>query len=266
MFRLTPVVKNLLLVNIGVLALVFFAERFFRVEEALFTDQFALHYVFSEYFQPYQFITYMFMHADIGHLFGNMLALFFFGPWLEQTWGAKRFFIFYLVTGVGAGLLYGVVQFVEMQMLASEINNFLASPSPSLFAEFIKEPYLYREYYGFFSQFDANPNSFDLIERSKAIVQAIGNFKMNMPMVGASGAVFGILLAFGMLFPNAEIFLLFPPIPIKAKYLVTFYGLYEIYALIQQAPGDNVAHLAHIGGMIFAYFFVKGWKRSGSPF
>jgi membrane associated rhomboid family serine protease len=85
-------------------------------------------------------------------------------------------------------------------------------------------------------------------------------------MVGASGAVFGILLGFGMLFPNTEIFLLFPPIPIKAKYLVTFYGLYEIYALFQNSPNDNVAHLAHVGGMIFAFFLIQKWKGSSTNF
>ena len=85
-------------------------------------------------------------------------------------------------------------------------------------------------------------------------------------MVGASGAIFAILLGFGMLFPNTQIFLLFPPIPIKAKYLVTFYGLYEVYALFQNAPGDTVAHLAHLGGMLFAFFFIRKWKNSGNYF
>ncbi len=262
MFRLTPVVKNLLIINILVLALDSL------ILNGTLSSQFSLYYVGSEFFQPYQFITYMFLHGGIGHLFGNMLALFFFGPWLEQTWGSKRFFIFYMVTGVGAGLLYGLVQFVEMQMMLSELNAFVADPSPSLFAAFISDnaPFFYDRYYDFLDLFDADPTNPSLIKQATIYLNGIYDSFSNIPMLGASGAVFGILLAFGMLFPNVEIFLLFPPIPIKAKYLVTFYGLYELYALFQQAPGDNVAHLAHIGGMIFAYFFVKGWKRAGSPF
>ncbi len=262
MFRLTPVVKNLLLVNIVVLALDSLLLR------GLLSDQFALYYIFSDYFQPYQFVTYMFLHGGIWHLFGNMLALFFFGPWLEQTWGPKRFLIFYMVTGVGAGVLYGMVQMVEMQMLYSDLQAYIANPDPDLFYSFINNNFSFYldRYYNFYQAFSESPASADLIEKGKIYLNQLYELKANVPMVGASGAVFGILLAFGMLFPNAEIFLLFPPIPIKAKYLVTFYGLYEVYALFQQAPGDNVAHLAHIGGMIFAYFFVKGWKRSGSPF
>jgi rhomboid family protein len=262
MSRLTPVVKNLLIINIMVLALDSL------VTNGFLSQQFSLYYVGSEFFQPYQFITYMFLHGGIGHLFGNMLALFFFGPWLEQTWGPKRFFIFYMVTGIGAGLLFGGVQFIEMQMMVGDLNSYLANPDPNLFAAFIAEyaPYFFGQINHFIDLYAAQPENSDLIQKSGSYLQQIVDRSANIPMLGASGAVFGILLAFGMLFPNAEIFLLFPPIPIKAKYLVAFYGLYEIYALIQQSPGDNVAHLAHVGGMIFAYFFVKGWKRSGSPF
>lgn len=261
MFQLTPVARNLLIVNIVLLII-----------DSLFRDQlsqwFALYYVGSDHFAPYQFITYMFFHGGLGHLFGNMLALFFFGPWLERTWGPQRFFIFYMATGIGAGLLYGLVQTVEMQMLMADINAYKSNPGPDLFAAFIHDHagYLYGDLYDFINTYAENPENSYYADQSKNYLDQLYNRFSNIPMVGASGAVFGILLGFGMLFPNTQIFLLFPPIPIKAKYLVGFYGLYEVYALFQNAPGDNVAHLAHVGGMLFAYFFIRKWKNSGNYF
>ncbi len=261
MFQLTPVARNLLIANVVLLILD-------SILNGVLSDWFALYYIGSELFAPYQFITYMFFHGGIGHLFGNMLALFFFGPWLERTWGAQRFFIFYMITGIGAGMLYGAVQTIEMQLLLSDINAYKAAPDPDLFASLINDhaPYAYSDLYNFINSFAENPESSSYIERSKEYTDQIFNRFANIPMVGASGAVFGILLGFGMLFPNTQIFLLFPPIPIKAKYLVTFYGLYEVYAMFQNAPGDNVAHLAHIGGMIFAFIMIRKWRNSGNYF
>lgn len=261
MFQLTPVARNLLIANVLILFLDW-------ILNGALSNWMALYYVGSDHFAPYQFITYMFFHGGIGHLFGNMLALFFFGPWLERTWGSQRFFIFYMVTGVGAGLLYGIVQTIEMQMLLADISAYKIAPDPDLFAAFINQhaPYAYSDLYSFINRFAENPESAGLIEQSKSFLDQLYMRQANIPMVGASGAVFGILLGFGMLFPNTQIFLLFPPIPIKAKYLVTFYGLYEVYALFQNSPGDNVAHLAHIGGMLFAFFFIRKWKNSGNHF
>jgi membrane associated rhomboid family serine protease len=261
MFQLTTVARNLLIANVVLLILD-------SLLGGVLSKWFALYYVGSENFAPYQFITYMFFHGGLGHLFGNMLALFFFGPWLERTWGPQRFFIFYMATGIGAGLLYGLVQTIEMQMLLSDISAYSANPNPDLFAAFIhdKAGYLYSDLYDFINAYAENPNDLAYIDQSKSYLQQLYNRISNVPMVGASGAVFGILLGFGMLFPNTQIFLLFPPIPIKAKYLVTFYGLYEAYALFQNAPGDNVAHLAHLGGMLFAYFFIRKWRNSGNNF
>jgi membrane associated rhomboid family serine protease len=261
MFQLTPVARNLLIANIALLILDY-------VLKGTLSEWFALYYVGSDNFAPYQFITYMFFHGGFGHLFGNMLALFFFGPWLERSWGSQRFFIFYMVTGIGAGLLYGIVQTVEMQMLLSDINAYKAAPDPDYFAALVNEhiPMLYNDLYGFINSYADNPESSSYIQQSKEYADQIFNRFANIPMVGASGAIFGILLGFGMLFPNTEIFLLFPPIPIKAKYLVAFYGIYEVYALFQNAPGDNVAHLAHVGGMLFAFFFIRKWRNTGNYF
>lgn len=191
---ITPLVRNLLILNVVI----------FFVETGPIIQLFALHPIASPNFKPHQFISYMFLHADFNHLFSNMLGLFFFGPILEQNvLGSKRFLIFYLVTGIGAGVLYALINYLEMSQVQSVIND--------------------------------------------------------VPMLGASGAIFGILAAFGLIFPNMEMMLLFIPIPIKAKYLVTVYALYEIYASIYMQH-SGVAHFAHVAGMIFAYILLKWWR------
>jgi len=259
--RLTPVVKNLLIVNIALLLI----PNILSIDLG---NLFGLRYILAEQFQPYQFITYMFLHGNFGHLLGNMFALFIFGPMLERFWGAKRFFIFYMVTGVGAGLLYGVVDFIEMNQLMTSVNQYLNNPNYEDFVAFVNNyiPSYYQKIYPFIEAFGDNPTNSNYINRSIEEVQGIAYVLRNIQMVGASGAVFGILFAFGFLFPNTELFLLFPPIPIKAKYLVTFYGLYELYAGIQRAPGDNVAHWAHLGGMLIAFILLKIWQDNRNKF
>ncbi|WP_296618837.1 rhomboid family intramembrane serine protease [Marivirga sp.] len=259
--RLTPVVKNLLLINIALLLI----PSFMNFELAKY---FGLRYIFAESFQPFQFITYMFLHAGFGHLLGNMFALFIFGPMLERYWGAKKFFIFYMVTGVGAGILYGVVNFIEMQQLESAAEQYIENPNYEGFVSFVQENagYAYRQWYDFIDAYGENPSKQEYIDGSIQRVKEVVRFQGNVPLIGASGAVFGILFAFGFLFPNTELFLLFPPIPIKAKYLVTFYGLYELYAGIQNVPGDNVAHYAHLGGMLIAFVLLKIWQKDNTRF
>lgn len=259
--RLTPVVKNLLLVNIALLLI----PSILNIDLG---ELFGLRYVFAESFAPYQFITYMFLHANFGHLLGNMFALFIFGPMLERFWGAQRFFLFYMVTGVGAGLLYGIVDFVEMQQLESAAQAYIANPNYEAFNSFINNhaSYAFEQWYDFIDAFGENPDSQQYISSSIQRVQEVVRFQGNIPLVGASGAVFGILFAFGFLFPNTQLMLLIPPIPIKAKYLVTFYGLYELYAGIQRAPGDNVAHWAHLGGMLIAFILLKIWQDKRNNF
>ena len=216
MNRITPMVKNLLIANVIVFAIQLALENFLRIDSVRL---FGLRYFGASEFEPYQLITYMFSHStyDIWHIIGNMFALYMFGSSLEQTWGAKRFLQFYLITGIGAGVLYQLASGIELYLAADTFSTAALSMQDQAY--------------------------------------------MNIPMVGASGAVFGILLAFGMLFPNVRLMLLFPPIPIKAKWFVLFYGLYELYATIQNSPTDNVAHLAHLGGMLFAFILIKMWKK-----
>lgn len=176
----------------------------------------------SNYFRLYQLVTHMFLHANLSHLFMNMFALWMFGRVLEYDLGSKRFLTYYMVTGIGAALLHLGVSWIEITHM-----KFAA-------AEAVSSQYLITE-----------------------IVQRI-----NVVTVGASGAVFGVLLAFGMLHPNSIIMLLIPPIPIKAKYFVIGYGIIELFLGVSGA-GGNIAHFAHVGGMLWGFILLRWWKKKG---
>ncbi len=261
--RLTPMVKNILLINLGI----FLIQSLLKLP---FSSIFGLRVVFADQFAPYQFLTYMWIHGGFGHILGNMFAVFIFGPLLEQLWGSKRFLIFYLVCGIGAGVLYGTADFFEKYSLKRDTDAYVANPGPEAFSIFIlehKSPrYNLPRLADFADEYYDNPNDPYYKNQTRSLVQSIYDDITNIPMVGASGAVFGILMAFGMLFPNMTLYLLFPPIPIKAKYLVFFYGAYEIYAEISRAPGDNVAHLAHLGGMLIAFVMLRLWRTNPNRF
>ena len=207
MLRLTPVVKNLIIINVLIFVAGFFAPhadfsgclgsaRFENYN--LLSGTLAMWNRNSECFRPYQLFTYMFVHGDFLHLFFNMLIFAFTGPILESFWGFKRFTTFFLVTGIGAGVF-----------------NILVS-----------------------------------------MIFGVGEFGT---MVGASGAIYGLLMGFGMLFPNMEVMLLIPPVPIKAKYLVFLIGG---LTFIMDRSGQ-VAHFTHLGGVIFAFILIQVWRHQG---
>ena len=254
MFNLTPAAKYILIIN----GIIFIFTSGFIIEE------FGLRYILSENFQPYQFLTYMWIHAGFGHLFSNMFAVIVFAPILERVWGSRKFFTFYLITGIGAGILYTGVNFIENYSLENKVNKYINQPSPEAFRKlFLNEgKEYYNQVYNFIEdEYSVNPNSSKNIDKSISYAYDLLNAKTDIPMVGASGAVFGILLAFAMLFPNMQLMLLIPPIPIKAKYLVLVYGFYELWSEFNRMPGDNVAHLAHLGGMLIAYIILRYWKN-----
>ncbi|HCE59057.1 MAG TPA: rhomboid family intramembrane serine protease [Prolixibacteraceae bacterium] len=229
------VVKNLIIVNV----LFYLATLMLNKAGIDLYDYLGLYFPLSEKFRLHQFFTYMFMHSmSPSHIFFNMFALYMFGRVLESVWGPKRFLLFYLVTGVGAALIQTIVTSVEYQMLISKI-----SPDQ---LEYYKEIALEGKFI---------PGT--LSEKMAMI--------LNTPTVGASGAVFGILLGFGMLFPNTQLMLLFPPIPIKAKYFVAGYGLLELFFGVSGIQG-SVAHFAHLGGMLFGYFMIKYWNKTLNRF
>ena len=261
-FDIPPVVRYLLIIN----------GAFFLMGllNPVFTDYVSLHYAHSPYFHVYQFVTYMFAHADAGHIFGNMLGLFFFGPLLERVWGPQRFLVFYLVTGIGAGLLYVGIQFYQVWHLEAGVNEFIANPTPNALTHFFKNyaPDVYDANLAYINDFASHAKDPEAIRR---IVEDMSGFLANVKnangqMLGASGAIFGILIAFATLFPNTEMMLLFFPFPIKAKYFVTMYLAYEVWKLYERNPNDNVSHLAHIGGAAIGFILVKIWQRNRRTF
>lgn len=197
-----------------------------------------LYFPKSEHFMPIQIVTHIFMHGGFWHLFFNMYALFIFGQILETTWGPKRFFIYYMTCGLGAALIHESVNAVQYYNIMKVIE-------PEQLQAVLREGSAYFNQ----GQLFTNEHMRDL------------QLLLNTPTVGASGAVFGILLAFGVLFPNTQLMLLIPPMPIKAKYLVMIYGALELYLAVTQ-PGSNIAHAAHIGGMLFGYILIRYWRRT----
>lgn len=263
---LPPVVKNLLIVN----ALFFLATITFQnVYNIDLTDYLGLHYFGAEKFSPYQFITYMFMHGGFSHILFNMFALWMFGNVLENVWGPKRFLIYFLVTGIGAALIHYIVFYIEISSVLSAINNFLDDPSNEKIHAFINSSNMKIASYemqNHFNEFVRDYNAVISTNPERAIQLAMNYMTqyridfLNAPVViGASGAVFGILLAFGMMFPNAMLYIFFA-IPMKAKYFVILYGAIELFSGFYDTT-SNVAHFAHLGGMIFGYFLIIYWKK-----
>ncbi|MFT5511999.1 MAG: membrane associated rhomboid family serine protease [Bacteroidia bacterium] len=232
---LTPVVKNLLIIN-GLL----FLAKFILAKRGVDLDTlFGLFHPYSSDFRPWQLLTHMFMHADIRHIFGNMLGLFFFGRMLEARWGGQRFLFFYLISGFSAVLLhYGIIHYQMIQLMANMSPEFIALAKE-------RGVDLY--------------NSGNFFNRPDLVQLGI---YIGVPTIGASGAVFGILGGCLILFPNTQLYLLFPPIPIKLKYAITFYGLYELFSGIANIPGDNIAHFAHLGGLAAGIILVKYWNKT----
>jgi membrane associated rhomboid family serine protease len=232
---LPPVVKNIIMINVLMILAYYAANSVFSVD---LNSLLGLYFPKSEMFKPLQILTHMFMHGNFWHIFFNMYALFIFGPILENVWGPKRFFIFYMVCGIGAAFTHESVIFLQY-------NHLVQSLSPDNVQAVITEGTKYFHQGKVFT--DPNMQSLQIL--------------LNTPTVGASGAIFGVLLAFGVLFPNTQLMLLFPPIPIKAKYLVAGYGALELYLAVTQ-PGSNIAHAAHLGGMLFGYILIRYWRKT----
>jgi membrane associated rhomboid family serine protease len=255
---LTQGVRSLLFINIGLLLVPFLVGRHEILVEFL-----GLHFLNSQLFSPLQLVSHMFLHANFTHLLFNMFGLVMFGSWLERVWGLRRFLIFYFVCGIGAGLLYMGVNYFDLQAMIEARNAFDSNPNADDLANFLSKFYGdgYREYLGFIDKFSEYPQDFSLRQNAVALVNKVTQIRVDGPMIGASGAVFGVILAFGMMFPNAEL-LFFPlPIPVKAKYVVLFYGASALFGAIHKAPGDNVAHYAHLGGMLFGFIMMRVYKK-----
>ena len=236
--QLPEIVKNLLIIN----GLFFLATICLESYGINFTKWFALHQFQSQDFMPHQLITHLFMHGNFTHLLFNMFALWMFGKTLENVWGGKRFLTYYMITGIGAAFVHLAVSQYEILSLQSQI-------SPNELSNLLENGG------GLLANFQNY--SYPLMGKL--------NLLINTPTVGASGAVFGILLAFGMLFPNTLLYIYFA-IPVKAKYFVIIYGIMELYAGISNNPADNVAHFAHLGGMLFGFILLKYWQKNNTQF
>jgi membrane associated rhomboid family serine protease len=228
-----PVTKNLIIINVALWLATFLFIRMFRVN---LNFHLGLFYIQSPVFKPWQIVTHMFMHDStrIFHLFFNMWALWMFGKVLENVWGGKRFLIYYIATGLGAALVHTLVNYIQ---LAPDIAALKAAYSVD------------RINVALLNEILQPGNPFYQLGR-----------ELMRPTVGASGAVYGVLLAFGMLFPNTPLFIIPIPFPIKAKWLIIGAGVISLY-LGLSGQGGNVAHFAHLGGMIFGFILIKYWNR-----
>jgi len=231
------VTRNILIINV----LVFLADSLLS-KDGMMVNLLGLHYFSSELFKPHQIITCMFMHGSVSHLFFNMFAVFMFGRTLETVWGPKRFLIYYMAAGIGASLLQLLIMYIR-------ITSVEASIPPDILPEMLAK--IHSEGVGLLmsGRNYVDPSMGDL------------NLLINGVMIGASGAVFGILVAFGMLFPNSELFIIPFPFPIKAKWFVLGYGIVELSLGVLDRAGDNVAHFAHLGGLITGFFIVLYWRK-----
>ena len=235
MNNLPVVTKNLLAINV-----IIFLARLVAGKNGIDLDGYlGLHFYLSEDFHPYQLVTYMFMHGGFSHIFFNMFALFMFGRTLEYVWGPKRFLIFYVLAGVGAGLVQEIVCAVQYYSLVDGLDSDVVAAVYSEGASALKEG-------------------------KNFVVPALAelNLLLNSQTVGASGAVYAILLGFGMLFPNERMYIFPLPFPIKAKYFVIGYALIELYLGTVGTP-DGVAHFAHLGGMLFGLVLILLWRKKG---
>lgn len=260
-FQMLPlVIKNLLIIN----GLVYLAQiTLEKMNGYDLSGLLGLHYWGSELFMPHQFVTHLFLHdpSSFFHLLSNMFALWMFGSTLENVWGPKRFLIFYMVCGVGAAFCHMLVLTYDNVQLSNYIGAFFANPSFDTFAAFQRK-FEIPNFQGFYDAWSNEPaESPEMIRLGKLYLSEYLEIYRNMPTVGASGAVFGVLFAFGYLFPNSMLFIIPIPFPIKAKYFVGFYILMELFLGFRNSAGDNVAHFAHLGGVLFAYILLRIWNK-----
>jgi membrane associated rhomboid family serine protease len=220
LFRIPTVTKNLLIINL----IAFLATLVFQMRGIDLGDIGGLHFFMASHFHFYQLVTYQFLHAGFTHILFNMFGLWMFGSVIENVWGPKKFLFYYITCGIGAGLMQELAQFGSFYMTVSE-----QVPDASLGMVF-----------QFGAQYASDLNAWTTI--------------------GASGAVYAVILAFGMTFPNERLFIIPFPFPIKAKWFVMGYVAIEFFSALGSS-GDGVAHTAHLGGMLFGYLMIRYWNK-----
>lgn len=233
--NIPPITRNIIIINVIV-----FIGSYFLGSKAI--EYLAGFYPFSPFFHSWQIITHMFMHGSIMHILFNMLTLYSFGPILEQTLGEKRYLILYFVSGLGAFFLFNGWNFIEAQRYTSELQQLGFNVNAYLSGASV--------------EFTGNTAS---VLRQKELLE---NFRgiVATPMVGASGAIFGVVAAFATLYPDSKIMMMFIPIPIKVKYLMPIVIVVSVYLGVS-GNGGGIAHLAHVGGALVGWILARNWKK-----
>lgn len=228
MRNLPPAVKNIIIINALIMVMI-------TLKESFMLENFALYFPASPFFRIWQPLTYMFMHGGFGHLFFNMYSLFIFGSVLERVWGTKKFLLFYFVTGLGAALVHVGIQWIQY---SSSLTTFGLSFS------------------------DASALAQEVARSIQAGADRIPVWSLSLftPTVGASGAIYGVLMGYAMLYPDSILTLLFPPVSLKAKWFVLIFAAIEL-ALGVFGTRAGIAHFAHLGGLIFGFILIMYWKR-----
>lgn len=234
MNRITDAVKHLIIINVLI-----FLISIYVIENSIMIKYFALFSTESPWFMAWQLVSSMFMHGSFTHILFNMFALWMFGSALERIWGTKKFLTFYFITGIGSAALYILIKYFQIHSIideysAQEIETVLTQGADAVL----------------------NNQNFTDIRLGKL------NAIINTPTVGASGAIAGLLMAFGILFPNVELMLIFLPIPIKAKYFIPLLIIYEFSMEFASFSWDNVAHLGHLSGMAIGFAIMQYWKKN----
>jgi len=253
--NITPVVKNILIINV----ILFIATLVLQTKGINLNEILGAYNFQSGQFKPFQIVTHMFMHANISHIFFNMFGLIMFGPILEKVWGHQKFLIYYFSVGIGAFIFYEIIDLIYISSIKTEygITDNIYYQLRDL------SKYNLRDYQNYLNKELSKISNQNNIP-GEALVSIF--MKLATPMIGASGAIYGVLLAYGMYFPNTRLMLLFPPIPIKAKWFVLILGGISLFSGLKDSAGDNVAHFAHLGGMIFGFILIKIWQKDKKNF
>ena len=251
--NIPPITKNLLILNA-----LFFAAKYVAAMSNINLDVLlGAFYPESVNFKSYQILSHMFMHGDVVHFFFNMFALWMFGSAVEKTLGEKKYILLYFAAGLGAFILFNLTNYFEINAVKETVANtrLIESVNDHVALEIRGGDTI--------SQIEANLNEWlnaNEVQNTQPRQDLFLDY--SIPMMGASGAIFGVLVAFAMLFPNAVLMLIFPPIPMKAKYFIPIYIAITFILAVQANPGDNVAHYAHLGGAVIGFILLKMWKKN----
>lgn len=270
---LPVVTKNILIINVVFFLLTVALQSTQHIDLAKYLG---LHYPTAPDFKPHQFVTYIFMHGSFSHILFNMLAVYIFGQVLEQIWGPKRYLIFYILTGFGAALAQYIVIYFSVGPLIDSIQatqaNLTGESINALLNSLEFQNSLSSQTFPIYQSFVEQYNKAIQVSPPRALSLASqflldykNEFLNQNVVVGASGSLFGLLGAFGMIFPNRMLYLYFL-FPVKAKWLVIGYGALELFSGLRSNPGDNVAHFAHIGGLIVGIIIVLIWRKDKQHF